>query len=76
MVTRRGLFVLPAMRRAGGGGQVDMYDIAVRQFTQQILPASLPATQVFGYGASGTSGFHCPAAPGRCRPRMPLACWR
>ena len=29
---------------------VDYYEIAVRQFQQQILPATLPATTVWGYG--------------------------
>ncbi len=29
---------------------VDYYEIAVRQFQQQILPAGLPATTVWGYG--------------------------
>ena len=34
-----------------GGKNVDYYEISVRQFAQQILPASLPATTVWGYGA-------------------------
>jgi FtsP/CotA-like multicopper oxidase with cupredoxin domain len=43
------------MPRAGkiklaGGKNIDYYEIAMRQFTQQILPAGLPATTVWGYG--------------------------
>ena len=34
-----------------GGKNVDYYEISVKQFQQQILPAGLPATTVWGYGA-------------------------
>jgi FtsP/CotA-like multicopper oxidase with cupredoxin domain len=34
-----------------GGKNADYYEISVRQFSQQILPASHPATTVWGYGA-------------------------
>jgi FtsP/CotA-like multicopper oxidase with cupredoxin domain len=34
-----------------GGKNADYYEISMRQFSQQILPASLPATTVWGYGA-------------------------
>jgi FtsP/CotA-like multicopper oxidase with cupredoxin domain len=34
-----------------GGKPADYYEISVRQFSQQILPAGLPATTVWGYGA-------------------------
>jgi len=34
-----------------GGKNVDYYEISMRQFPQQILPAGLPATTVWGYGA-------------------------
>jgi spore coat protein A len=49
------LLVPPAMPRAAklqvtGGKNVDYYEIAVRQFAQQILPVGLPATTVWGYG--------------------------
>ena len=37
--------------RARGGKKVDYYEISMRQFSQQILPAGLPATTVWGYGA-------------------------
>ncbi|HLO30088.1 MAG TPA: multicopper oxidase [Anaerolineales bacterium] len=49
------LLIPPAMPRAGkikvkGGKQIDYYEIAMRQFQQQILPATLPKTTVWGYG--------------------------
>jgi len=49
------LLVPPAMPRAGkvtvrGGKNIDYYEIAMRQFQQQILPAGLPPTTVWGYG--------------------------
>src|SRR5689334_1476092 len=53
------LFVLPVMPRSSGSGGVDRFDVAVRRFTQQILPSG-PPTAVFGYGASRDS-FHFPA---------------
>jgi FtsP/CotA-like multicopper oxidase with cupredoxin domain len=34
-----------------GGKNADYYEISMRQFSQQILPAGLPATTVWGYGA-------------------------
>ena len=51
------LLIPPVMPRAGtvktrGGKPVDYYEISVRQFAQQILPAGLPATTVWGYGAN------------------------
>ncbi|WP_353815172.1 multicopper oxidase family protein [Agromyces sp. SYSU T00266] len=53
------LLVPPVMPRAGtvnrkGGKPADYYEISVRQFTQQILPAGLPATTVWGYGATSS----------------------
>jgi FtsP/CotA-like multicopper oxidase with cupredoxin domain len=39
------------IRFQNGVGVVDYYEIAVRQFSQQILPADLPATTVWGYGS-------------------------
>ncbi len=49
------LLIPPVMPRAGtllqGGKQVDYYEISMKQFQQQILPAGLPATTVWGYGA-------------------------
>lgn len=34
-----------------GGKNVDSYEISMRQFAQQVLPAGLPPTLVWGYGA-------------------------
>jgi spore coat protein A len=50
------MLIPPVMPRAGtiampGGKPVDYYEISMRQFSQQILPAGLPATTVWGYGA-------------------------
>jgi len=50
------LLIPPVMPKAGtilqkGGKNVDYYEISVRQFQQQILPAGLPKTTVWGYGA-------------------------
>ena len=36
--------------RLRGGKNVDYYEISMRQFAQQILPAGMPATTVWGYG--------------------------
>jgi FtsP/CotA-like multicopper oxidase with cupredoxin domain len=50
------LLIPPVMPRAGQlknrkGKPIDYYEISVKQFAQQILPAALPATTVWGYGA-------------------------
>jgi FtsP/CotA-like multicopper oxidase with cupredoxin domain len=50
------LLVPPVMPMSGritqtGGKNIDYYEISVKQFQQQILPAGLPATTVWGYGA-------------------------
>ncbi len=52
---RTPLLVPPVMPRAGrirmrGGPDADYYEISMRQFSQQILPDSLPPTDVWGYG--------------------------
>ena len=49
------MLVPPVMPRADsipqrGGKPVDYYEISMRQFPQQILPAGLPVTTVWGYG--------------------------
>src|SRR5512138_864433 len=49
------LLIPPVMPRAAtlrmpGGKPADYYEISMRQFTQQILPAGLPETTVWGYG--------------------------
>ncbi|XVX21150.1 multicopper oxidase family protein [Actinomycetota bacterium] len=58
---------MPRARRIGGkGGPVDYYEIAVRQFRQQMLPGGYPQTTVWGYGpVGGGKGhrlFHAPSA--------------
>ncbi len=67
---RTPLLIPPAMPRAGKisaqcGDDIDYYEIAVRQFQQQILPAGLPATTVWGYGPKTAHGgpqiFHAPS---------------
>ena len=50
------LLIPPVMPRAGtinspAGKTADYYEISMKQFAQQILPAGLPATTVWGYGA-------------------------
>ncbi len=55
------LLIPPVMPRAAkfnrlAGKQVDYYEISVKQFAQQILPAGLPATTVWGYGALSANG--------------------
>jgi spore coat protein A len=47
------MLIPPVMPRAGtitmpGGKPADYYEISMRQFSEQILPASLPATTVGG----------------------------
>ena len=50
------LLIPPVMPKAGtivakGGKNIDYYEISMKQFQQQILPAGFPATTVWGYGA-------------------------
>ncbi len=67
------LFQLPRMPAASTSGGIDRYEIAVRQFAQQILPSGFPATQVFGYGAPSQSGtFHYPAFTVEARVGRPV----
>ena len=58
---RTPLLIPPVMPRAGvftglDGKPVDYYEISMRQFTQQVLPAGLPVTTVWGYGAVASMG--------------------
>jgi spore coat protein A, manganese oxidase len=61
------LTIPPAMPRNGKvklrkGKNIDSYEIGVRRFNQQILPAGFGATPVFGYGAIGLPAtFNSPA---------------
>ncbi|HEU6445072.1 MAG TPA: hypothetical protein VFL61_08455, partial [Gaiellaceae bacterium] len=50
------LLIPPVMPKADtitrrGGQPIDYYEISMKQFPQQILPAGLPQTTVWGYGA-------------------------
>ncbi|HLF73718.1 MAG TPA: multicopper oxidase [Anaerolineales bacterium] len=49
------LLIPPVMPKAGivtqRGRAIDYYEISMRQFAEQILPAGMPATTVWGYGA-------------------------
>jgi hypothetical protein len=62
------LVIPPAMPRTaklqvpGGNKQIDYYEIAVRQFRQQILPPGMPATTVWSYGSvTAPASFNYPA---------------
>jgi FtsP/CotA-like multicopper oxidase with cupredoxin domain len=75
------LLVPPAMPRAAklkgpGGKQIDYYEIAVRQFDQQILPAGMPATTVWGYGPRVAQGgpliFHAPSLTIEAKHQSPV----
>jgi spore coat protein A, manganese oxidase len=61
------LIIPPAMPRTsrlrrGGRKNVDYYEIAVRQFDQQILPPGMPRTTVWSYGSKNHPGsFNYPA---------------
>ena len=61
------LVIPPAMPRTsrlsrGGRRDVDYYEIAVRQFDQQILPPGMPRTTVWSYGSKNHPGsFNYPA---------------
>jgi spore coat protein A, manganese oxidase len=53
---RTPLLIPPVMPRAAtltmpGGKPGDYYEISMKQFSEQILPAGMPATTVWGYGA-------------------------
>jgi bilirubin oxidase len=55
------LFILPAMPPVGSSSGVDLFSIAARRFTQQILPSGMPSSTVFGYGSTSNSQtFHYP----------------
>jgi bilirubin oxidase len=55
------LVIPPAMPKTGRG-QFDYYEIAVRQFEQQILPPPMPATTVWSYGSlNHPATFNYPA---------------
>ena len=49
------LVIPPAMPKTGKIGAIDYYEIAVRQFRQQILPTGMPTTTVWSYGSTDLS---------------------
>jgi spore coat protein A len=54
--------VIPPQMPRTSRGQVDYYEIAVRQFVQQILPEGMPPTTVWSYGSVNHPGtFNYPA---------------
>jgi bilirubin oxidase len=56
------LVIPPAMPPVAQTEEGDRYEIAVRQFRQQILPPDLPATTVWSYGSVAHPGtFNYPA---------------
>jgi bilirubin oxidase len=56
------LVIPPAMPQTSADGGIDHYEIAVRQFTQPILPAGMPATTVWSYGpVNHPESFNYPA---------------
>jgi len=56
------LVIPPAMPPTAVDRGIDYYEIAVRQFQQQILPPGLPATTVWSYGSVNHPGtFNYPA---------------
>lgn len=61
------LVIPPAMPRTSkvlqrGAKNIDYYEIAVRQFEQQILPPGMPKTTVWGYGsANHPASFNYPS---------------
>ena len=56
------LIIPPAMPKTGRIGEADYYEIAVRQFQQQILPIGMPKTTVWSYGSVNHPGtFNYPA---------------
>lgn len=50
------------MPKTSGPSGIDYYEIALRQFKQQVLPTGFPKTTVWGYGAkSNSASFRWPA---------------
>jgi spore coat protein A, manganese oxidase len=54
--------VIPPVMPPISSGDIDYYEIAVRQFAQQILPPDKPTTTVWGYGSvAAAATFNYPA---------------
>jgi FtsP/CotA-like multicopper oxidase with cupredoxin domain len=65
-----------AKLKVAGGKNIDYYEIAVRQFEQQILPPGLPPTTVWGYGPRVAQGgpliFNAPSLTIEAKHRTPV----
>lgn len=82
------LVIPPVMPLAGravlrGGMNADVYDVAVRQISQQVLPPPLPPTTVWAYGPTSARStrdalvFHAPGATFEARWGRPVrVVWR
>ncbi|HET6351733.1 MAG TPA: multicopper oxidase [Coriobacteriia bacterium] len=59
---RAALLIPPAMPRAKttAGGDIDYFEISMRQFDQQVLPSGLPKTTVWGYGPASAAESAAP----------------
>jgi FtsP/CotA-like multicopper oxidase with cupredoxin domain len=72
------LVIPPAMPRTNvlsrqGASPIDYYEIAVRQFSQQILPSGRPETTVWGYGSVNHPGtFNFPSFTVEARWQTPV----
>lgn len=67
------LIIPPAMPPAGKTGNVTEYEIAARQFEQQILPPGLPKTAVWGFGKPDAAAtFNTPAFTLEARTNEPV----
>ena len=75
------LLIPPVMPKAGmlnakGGKPIDYYEISMKQISQQILPAGLPATTVWGYGPktalNGPAIFNAPSLTIEARQGIPV----
>src|SRR6266545_4485126 len=64
--------VMPSLSGVRNSG-IDRYAIAVRQFPQQILPAGMPTTTVWGYGSATHRGtFNYPSFTVEARADRPV----
>ncbi len=65
--------VMPSSgKRACKAGMADYYEIAVKQFQQQVLPPGLPLTTVWGYGSARHPGtFNYPAYTIEAKHKIP-----
>jgi bilirubin oxidase len=67
------LVIPPQMPKTGTGRHIDYYEIAVRQFQQQILPTGMPMTTVWSYGSvNHPETFNYPAFTIEAQVRKPV----